>query len=1144
MALRFWFGASGAGKTTAVQNEIIKRASKDRDTDFLMIVPDQFTMQTQKQMVQRHPDGGILNIDVLSFSRLSYRIFEEVGKDDLPVLDDTGKCLILRKVMEECKTEIPVLAAGLRTNGFVEEVKSVISEFMQYDLSVDDVKKLAGFARTRRPLFLKLEELAYLYDKFLATCNQQYLTAEGTLHMLCERLEYSKLLRRSVIVLDGFTGFTPIQNKVIEKLLIYAKEVNVTLVLDHRENPYQLGDSTGLFYLTQKTVFTLQKLAMANNVALGGDVILNEDTVKRFALNPQLSHLERTLFRNETKPYPVGEEITSLEVVKAGSLQQECSLCCRKIFELITKNGYRYRDIAIVVSDMDSYEEPLKKQFEKYGVPYFIDNTASLMQNPFVALLRSMLAIIRNDFRYDDVFTFLRSNLTGIERSMIDRLDNYVRAQGIRGYRMWNKEFLHPSRELYGKTEEFAEINTVRGLFSEKFREMTDLADAPGQTAETWCRALYEFCVRENLAAGLNDLAHKFEEQNDLSKAKEYEQIYKLIMQLLEQIVSLLGKEMVSLKEFSDIFDAGLMEIRVATLPQGVDLLMVGDIERTRLKEIKALFFLGVNDGKIPKDNRAGGLISDMEREFLLESGTELSPTPAMQMFIQQLYLYMNLTKPEEYLWLSYASVATDGNSLTPAYLIKNILQLFPSLSGKDCGEERPILSLQDEKDVFSELLQSYLADELHLQAEKKELLLALCRDLHASDEAWLTQALETAFTTYQSEALGEELAKKLYGDILNCSISSLERFAACQYAHFLSYGLHLREREEPSFAALDVGNLSHEILQRFGEELKGKNLSWAEIRDELMESIVDKVTTQVVSSKQNAVLREEENQTFYTGQIRRIMLRSIRTLRSQLSAGEFVPYDYERTFRKLYKNCILLKGKIDRIDLCSTDDEIMVKIIDYKTGSRDFDITGLYYGLSLQLAVYMKQVLNALRSEKAPMQVTPAAMLFYRIMDPQVKQSKVLSEEELETAILEALNTKGVVCSRAGVVEKLDASFTGQSLVIPVKKNEKSAEVKETTQVIDTNAFEALLEYSEQKAVELAKDIMKGKIACAPVTAAKQEACEYCPYKTSCGFDERIPGYKKEYKADVTLEEIRKEGGVADEGEIYAGAGSGNQTP
>ena len=1132
MALRFWFGASGAGKTTAVQNEIIARASKERDMDFLMIVPDQFTMQTQKQMVQRHPDGGILNIDVLSFSRLSHRIFEEVGKEEIPVLDDTGKCLILRKVMEECKTEIPVLSAGLRAGGFVEEVKSVISEFMQYDMTVEDVKKLAGFARERRPLSLKLEELAYLYDKFLEACNQRYLTSEGMLHMLCERMAYSKLLRRSVIVMDGFTGFTPIQNKVIEKLLIYAKEVNVTLVLDHRISPYQTEDATGLFYLTQKTVLTLQKLAMANNVPLGEDVLIRDDTVKRFRTNPQLAHLERMLFRNETKSYSSAEEMTSLEVIQAGSMQQECGLCCQKIFELIAEKGYRYRDIAIVVSDMNSYEEPLRNRFEKYGVPYFIDNTASLMQNPFVAFLRSMLAIVRNDFRYDDVFTFLRSDPSGLTREITDRLDNYVRAQGIRGYRMWSKAFVYPSRELSGKEEEFAVLNSVREAFAEKFRTLVSLAADSEQTAEIWCREVYAFCVREKMAERLRAMARKFEEQNDFAKAKEYEQIYRLIMQLLEQIVSLLGTEKITLQEFSEILDAGLMEIRVASLPQGVDLLMVGDIERTRLKEIKALFFLGVNDGKIPKDNRSGGLISDMEREFLLESGMELSPTPAMKMFIQQLYLYMNLTKPEEYLWLSFASVTAGGESLSPAYLIKSITQLFPTLSLKECVEERPILSLQDEKDVFSDLLQSYLTDELHLQEEKKELLFSLCRDLHAADEVWLKNALETAFTTYQPQVLGGELAKKLYGEILNCSISSLEKFAACQYAHFLSYGLCLREREEPSFAALDVGNLSHEILQHFGEELKAKNLSWAEIQDELMESIVEKVTTQVIGADQNAILREEKNKAFYTGQIQRILLRSIRTLRTQLSAGEFVPYDYERSFRKLYENSYLLKGKIDRIDLCSTDDEIMVKIIDYKTGSREFDITGLYYGLSLQLAVYMKQVLNALRTEKAPMQVTPAAMLFYRILDPRIKQSRALSEEEMEKAILETLNTKGVVCSRAGVVEKLDADFNGKSLVVPVTGND--AGVKESTNVINSNKFETLLSFSEQKAVQLAKEIMQGGVTCTPVAVAKQDACEYCPYKTSCGFDERIPGYRKEYKENVTLEELCREGGAADESEVH----------
>lgn len=1130
MALRFWFGASGAGKTTAIQKEMIERAAKERHTDFLMIVPDQFTMHTQKQMVANHPDGGILNIDVLSFGRLSHRIFEEIGKPDRPLLDDTGKCLVLRKIMEGCKGDIPLLTAGLHNPGFVQEIKSVLSEFMQYNLMPEDVLKLSSYSEMQKSLSLKLKDLAFLYDVFRKECSEKYITSESTLHLLCERIPLSELIRRSVIVFDGFTGFTPIQNKVIEELLIYAKEVNVVLEMDHRYSPYTLGESTELFALTRQTVYSLHKLAKANNVSIGNDVIMNEIPVKRFAANPEMSHLERMLFRNQITPYKDTLSPSGIRIVKAATPDQECSLCCENIFELICNKGYRYRDIAIVTSDMASYENILRNRFEKYGIPYFIDTTDSLIKNPFVAYIRSALAIVRNNFRYDDVFTFLRSGFTGFDISLIDKTDNYVRARGINGYHMWSKPFLAPSKELRGKEEELEKLEHLREGMLEKLAGFIELAGKQDTSAGEWSKALYYFCKNEKVENQLKDFAQFFKDNHNPSKAKEYEQIYRLIMELLDQIVSLLGEEELKLKEFCEILDAGLMEIRVAGIPQGVDILMVGDIERTRLKDIKALFFLGVNEGKIPRDNRKGGLISDLEREFLIESGTQLAPTPAMQMFMQQLYLYMSLTKPEEYLWLSYATVSEDGNAMSPAYLLKTIRDIFPGLAISECETQRPILVLQDKKDVFSELLQAYLNEELDFYQDKKELFLALYRDLSAIEPAWVEYALKTSFASYSPGSLSSEIAHRLYGEILNCSISSLERFASCKYSYFLTYGLGLKERENCSFGALDMGNISHEILQLFGEELKESGVDWAGVQEEVLDCLLEKVTMQVLDSYENAFLDENDRNAFYFSQIKRILRRTVRTLQMHLRAGRFVPYEYEKKFSNLYDNSVLLKGKVDRIDIYETDDEIMVKIIDYKTGSRDFDITGLYYGLSLQLAIYMGQVAGDLAAINPDKKITPAAMLYYRMSDPHISRDCIMTEEELEEAVLSGLNYKGVVCSREGIVDSLDENLQDKSVVIPVKKDRKTMQVKENDHVMDSNTFAAVLQYAAGKALELAGEIKQGSTECNPIQAGEHESCAYCAFKSSCGFDGKIPGYQRRIKPEVTLEELLEKGGGRNE--------------
>lgn len=1115
MGLRFWFGASGSGKTTEVQQEIIRRAGANRDTQFLMIVPDQFTMQTQKQMVTSHPDGGIINIDVLSFGRLAHRIFEEVGKPERQALDDTGKCLLLRGILNERKEEFPLLFAGLKNPGFIQEIKSVISEFMQYGLAPKDVSELAVYSKERKSLNLRLHELSGMYEAFLETCGERYITTEETLDLLCERLSYSELIRKSVVVFDGFTGFTPIQNKVIEKLLIYAREVNVTLVIDEECSPYTMGEETELFALSRKTVYSLQKLARENGISMGDDVILTGE-VKRFINNPELAHLEKSLFRKGAKPY-VGA-VSRLEINGAGSVLQETGLMCKRLFELIEKEGYRYRDIAVITADMSVYEAPLRKQFEKYHIPYFIDNTKSLMQNPFVAFLRSAPEIVRNHFSYNEVFFFLRSGLLDYSLEDIDKLENYVRSRGIRGYAAWAGPFDATNKELKRKPEELEKLNEIRKDFISKITPLYELSQRSDATGRDYATVLYHLALQEKMAEKLERFAKGFAQKNDLSTAKEYEQIYKLIMGLLDQIVSLMGDEVITITDFRDILEAGLLELRVASLPLGVDLLMVGDMERTRLKDVKALFFLGVNDGKIPRAGGSGGLLSDLDREFLTGSGKELSPTPAANMFIQRLYLYMNLTKPSEYLWLSYASMSEDGTSLHPAYLISTLREMFPAIR-HNTATGHPILSVEDEKRGFTGLLQGYFDNGL--LPKERDIFLALYRDLKDRDEAWVEQMIANTLSVYEPSMLDRDSAALLFGEIMNCSISSLEKFASCQYAHFLQYGLCLREREEYGFEKVDMGNVTHEVLQNFGEELLQKKIEWNQMEEEAMNEAVDRIVDVISASYGSGILQGSAQNRYYTTRIRRILKRTVKTLGEQLRPGRFVPYDYEHTFRKLYEDKFLLKGKVDRIDLCRQDDEIFVKIIDYKTGLKDFDYSKLYYGTVLQLAVYMKETLEHLKVLHPEAELSPGAMLYYRIMDPKIKSNVSLSEEESEARFLKELNYKGLVNARAGIVDAMDSDFEKNSLVIPVQKG-KDAEIKETDKVVNTEIFEAVLSYASWKAISLARDVKEGKISCNPAVVSGDDPCAYCAYQGACGFDSKLPGYEKEIKKTVDPKEVQ----------------------
>lgn len=660
MSLRFYFGPSGSGKSHRIYEEIMQRAAQEPGRNFLIIVPDQFTMQTQKDLVMRSDRGGILNIDVLSFGRLSHRILEEVGTKEMPVLDDTGKSLVLQKIAADLKEQLPAMGSLLHKQGYIHEVKSAISEFMQYGISTQDMDKLIASAEKRGALAMKLRDLKTLYRGFQDYIRDHFITTEETLDVLRRSLVKSKILPDSVVIFDGFTGFTPIQNRLIQELMRVCEETIVTVTIGEEEDPYQMDGEQKLFHLSKKTVADLVKLAAEAEVTRGEDVFVKGGP-NRFTEAPALCYLEQNLFRYQYEPYT--EKQCEIRMFEALSPREEVHQTALYIRKLIREEGLTYRDIAVVIGDLEGYASYVETEFGQLEIPCFLDRTRGIVLNPMIEYIKSALQLYIRDFSYDTVFHFLRSGMADISREEIDELENYVIRTGARGYRTYSRLFTRKTEEMQqGSGQEDTEraeetmerLNRIRQQFADT---VEILHMAPRAKAGEYVDHLYDFLEQNQVQQKLLNYQQRFEQEGDLAKAREYAQIYRLVMDLLDQIYELLGEEEISLQEFADILEAGFGEITVGTIPQNVDRIVVGDMERTRLKQVKVLFFLGVNDGNIPKNASKGGIISDMDREFLIESGTEMAPSPRQQMYIQRLYLYLNMTKPSERLYLSYAKV-------------------------------------------------------------------------------------------------------------------------------------------------------------------------------------------------------------------------------------------------------------------------------------------------------------------------------------------------------------------------------------------------------------------------------------------------------------------------------------------------------
>lgn len=1129
MSLRFYFGPSGSGKSHRIYEEIMQRAAQEPGRNFLIIVPDQFTMQTQKDLVMRSDRGGILNIDVLSFGRLSHRILEEVGTKEMPVLDDTGKSLVLQKIAADLKEQLPAMGSLLHKQGYIHEVKSAISEFMQYGISTQDMDKLIASAEKRGALAMKLRDLKTLYRGFQDYIRDHFITTEETLDVLRRSLVKSKILPDSVVVFDGFTGFTPIQNRLIQELMRVCEETIVTVTIGEEEDPYQMDGEQKLFHLSKKTVADLVKLAAEAEVTRGEDVFVKGGP-NRFTEAPALCYLEQNLFRYQYEPYT--EKQCEIRMFEALSPREEVHQTALYIRKLIREEGLTYRDIAVVIGDLEGYASYVETEFGQLEIPCFLDRTRGIVLNPMIEYIKSALQLYIRDFSYDTVFHFLRSGMADISREEIDELENYVIRTGARGYRTYSRLFTRKTGEMQqGSGQEDTEraeetmerLNRIRQQFADT---VEILHMAPRAKAGEYVDHLYDFLEQNQVQQKLLNYQQRFEQEGDLAKAREYAQIYRLVMDLLDQIYELLGEEEISLQEFADILEAGFGEITVGTIPQNVDRIVVGDMERTRLKQVKVLFFLGVNDGNIPKNASKGGIISDMDREFLIESGTEMAPSPRQQMYIQRLYLYLNMTKPSERLYLSYAKVNSDGKGIRPSYLIDTVRKLFPQLAVEYPQNRSRLEQIEGRQEGAR-----YLAEELReyadgtLREEERQDFYLMYRAYEADPEG-RDRLTAAAFRRYKESGLSRIVARALYGRQLENSVSRLETYAACACRHFLQYGLSLQEREEFGFEVSDMGNVYHAVLENFAGKLAESGRTWWDFDENFATQAIKEAVEGYAATYGETVLYSSARNEYAITRMSRILTRTVLTLQQHLKQGSFQPDDYELSFRFAEdldsihvdlseEEKMHLQGRIDRIDVSEDAEHVYVKVIDYKSGNKKFDLAALYYGLQLQLVVYMNAAME-LESRKHPdKEIVPAALLYYHIDDPTIETPVELTQEQINEEILTKLRMNGVVNSDPAVVERLDRFLQDKSKVIPVEKK-KDGSFSARSGILSREELQVVSAYVDTKIRQIGREILDGKIAANPYEKGNEEACTYCAYKKVCGFDGSIPGYEKRQLEDL----------------------------
>lgn len=1145
MALQLIIGGSGSGKTEKLYRELIHSPAAQSGQQYILIVPEQFTMQTRKDVVSVHPRHGTMNIDIVSFQRLAYRIFEELAVENLAVLDDMGKSMVIRKVAAAQKRKLVLFSGHLNQTGFVSQMKSQLSEFYQYGITPDILREMAPLAKS--PLFRqKLEDFAVVFQAFQDYIAGHFITTEQVLDVLCKVLPRSEIVKNSVIALDGYAGFTPVQFRLIELFMVHAKKVYVTVTADPQVSMYRVMGMQNLFYMSRQMVCRLSELAEKNGVQKLEDIVVQNGGAVRFQESGELAFLERRLFRHGKEVYE-GEPDGSLELYQAANPSGEVAQVVHRIQQLIKEKGLRYRDMAVITGDLKGYGKEIIHQFEQNRIPCFLDEKKNVLDNPMVELIRSALETVQRDFTYESVFRFLRTGLVSRDREMTDRMENYVIAMGIIGGKRWRESWERPCRTAANlnldemnafKEQALAPLFAMQDAFRQEDIRIAGMVQA--------VQAMLSDCHVEEK---LNAYQEYFAGIGELRLAKEYGQVYGLVSELLKRLSELIGKEKAGRKEFMEILDAGFAEISVGVIPATVDRVMVGDITRTRLAHVKVLFFVGVNDGIIPQRKDKKSLLSDKEREFFGAHNLELAPTAREDSFQQRFYLYLMMTKPSQKLIVSFAGVGGDGKSRRPSYLVGELKKLFPQLKcveasdGGDCA----VYSAAEAKRRLVDGLRLYRDGELPEKSSESSALLSggnLTRQQFFELYRWFSGSeeysreaktlVDAAFYVYEKQGIGHAVARALYGTILNGSVTRLEQYAACAYGHFLKYGLELMERQRFEVAAADIGNLFHDSIDLCFRKVKEEGRSWQTITDEERTGLVKRCVEQVTSDYGNTILNSSSRNAYLARRVENITQRTVWALQQQIKRGDFTPAGFEVAFSAADNldamkiglsedEALHLRGRVDRMDVCEDGERVYVKIIDYKSGSTAFDLLALYYGTQLQLVVYMDAVMEMMGRSHPDKEVVPAGILYYNIADPLVPKSGQTDQETVDAQILRQLRMNGLINSELDAIRHLDNTIEKESDIIPVVL--KDGEVQESkSSVANRERFEHLRRFVREKLRTAGVEILDGEIGVEPYKSGPRTACDYCPYHAVCGFDKKTSGYDYRRWRNKKSEEIWEE--------------------
>ena len=1122
MAVQFITGPAGSGKSTYVMRTIADTLQRDRRKKIIIMVPEQATFCYQYELIEKYGLTGVLTLEILSFQRLARTMMQQTGGLACRTIDDLGKLLVMRRLLQSQQEEFSFLNQSVNRPGYLLKIGQTVQELKRYQISSGTLQQTLEQQELPETVFThKLQEISQLYAQYDAFLAQDYLDAEDVLDVLIDRLQRTDLLNDTEIWVDEFYDFTPQEYTILGLLMQRAANVHIVLPVD-RQNQ-NLGRQTA-FHSTAKTLQRLRQMAMEQNISVLPDYNL-QDTV-RWQQQPDLQFLEQQYFSIGTRQWTAQPE--HLQLLQGQNRLSEVDAAARSIRQLCREQGYRYSDIGIFTRG-DQYELLLETVLTDYDIPYFVDHKEAVRQHPLTELLLAVFEIIRSNWSYQSVFRFVKTELLPFEQKAIDLLENYVLQYGIRGSTWYQQKDW-----CYGQeTEEVLTfLNQLRRQIANPLRQVQEALREP-RTADEYIQILYRLLEQFAVPKKLEQLCQEAIAANLLEAAQVHQQIWDKVIQIFDQMSQLLPDTKLTAEEFAVILHAAFDNLDLGLLPSSLDQVFVGALAHSRSRSLKAVFVLGLNEGVFPARVEQNGFFNDREKQTLRDMGLELSPNSSEQLYDEQFLIYLAITRAADYLYLSYSLSDEDGKALRPSSIVDRLHRLYPQLKEQPVqwppNGQMDVLPYLNHPGKALGLLGSHLskADE----PEQQELWSELYHwfDHHPTP---LFHHVCQSLTHEESLARRQLTSTQIYGKPLHLSVSALERYRQCPYSYFLTYGLRLKERMLYRMEAVDVGQFYHAAIEQFSTYLLKNQISWQQLDAQQVRDIMNRIVEQLAPAMQNEILLSTGRYRYLQHRLQKTLERSALLLLEHGQKGDFVPVALEADFggknSKLPRwdiqlqdgTKLSLQGRIDRIERATQGDTSYLRIIDFKTGTQGLSLLDIYYGLKIQLLTYLQVALQYYEKLLPPGQeLLPAGVLYYFFRNGIIATDGPVSAQEAESLHFHKMRADGLLVADLQAMKLAERDLsTGTSDLLPVSLLTKAGPYLEdnaafealedplsifskrsAAAVVTKEQLELLLRHVKNMITSLGEEIHGGNIAVKPCRIRQFVGCQYCKYQAIC---------------------------------------------